>query len=565
MNSIPLVSDLQSGRLAVLTGDPRAAVAPLTRAIAHAPADPEPLYWLASARLATGHSKAEAALGDARALHALLLAREVGVDVNRCQADPAYANEVANQLYGHGLVATSSVIREMALQKGRTAVENLGNYALALQHQGRIEEALRAFRAVGDAQPTAFTRQFMIFPQMFTEDAEARHFAAAREWVETFAPRIDAAPHANPGRSGRKLRIGYVAPRFAGSQLYQFIAPVLENHDPETVEVVLYPTSAETETDWPSWLDVHPLEGLDDAEAAALIRRDGIDVLADCWGHTADSRILVFAHRPAPVQAAWINFVQSTGLEQIDYVLHADAEDPPPTDGLYTERIWRIGPVFNAFRPVKGRLDPAPTPALAAGQVTFGSFNHPAKLSDSTLDAWSAALCEASDARLLLKYRYFADPVLQRVTQARFAARGVEPERIVFAGHSTGEDYFRSFREVDLMLDAWPAPGSTTTLEALSHGVPVLTKASATVGGQYVRSILESSGLHDLVCDSPEAFVARAVELASDVAGLDALRRRVRPGFDRGGCCDEAGFTRRVEAAFGEMFDLWRAGPRDGN
>jgi predicted O-linked N-acetylglucosamine transferase (SPINDLY family) len=264
------------------------------------------------------------------------------------------------------------------------------------------------------------------------------------------------------------------------------------------------------------------------------------------------------------VQVGWINFIQSTGLEQMDYVLNADGDVPAGLAQAYTERLWPIGPVFNAFRPAAGRLPPVRTPALHAGQVTFGSFNHPAKLSDMALDAWGAALRGVPSSRLLLKYGYFADPVLQRVTQARFAARGVAPERIVFSGHSAGEAYFQAFRDVDLMLDAWPAPGATTTLDALSNGTPALVMAAPSAAGLYVSAMLNACGLPELICATPEAFVARAVELASDPARLDAIRGRVRPGFDEGPICDEAGFTRRVEAAFGEMFDLWRAGSARG-
>jgi predicted O-linked N-acetylglucosamine transferase (SPINDLY family) len=82
--------------------------------------------------------------------------------------------------------------------------------------------------------------------------------------------------------------------------------------------------------------------------------------------------------------------------------------------------------------------------------------------------------------------------------------------------------------------------------------------------GLYADAMLRASGLDDLVCATPEAFVARAVALASDPARLDALRARVRPGFDEGAICDEAGFTRRVEGAFADMFDLWRAGSARG-
>jgi protein O-GlcNAc transferase len=107
------------------------------------------------------------------------------------------------------------------------------------------------------------------------------------------------------------------------------------------------------------------------------------------------------------------------------------------------------------------------------------------------------------------------------------------------------------------MLDAWPAPGSTTTLDALSNGVPVLTKLTPGGCGHYVRTIVEACGLPELIAASAEDFVARATDLASDYRRLDALRSRVRPGFDCGACSDEAGFTRRAETAFGEMFDLW--------
>jgi protein O-GlcNAc transferase len=552
-------SSLAAGRDALLSGDATTAVALLERAAAAAPADVEARYWLASARLTAGDPQAGKAMEDARALHALIQAKSMGADLPRLQREPAYAAAIADQLYARKLVAMSGVVRRLAIDAGATDAPGLLSYALALQHQGRPDEACEIFQLAADRYPTPPVGQFLIYPQLLCTDGDGRHAAAARAWARRHAPPLATLPPpANPPRPGRKLRIGYVAPWFATCQLKQFVAPLLEHHDPDAVAVTLYPNETASEAGcWPDWIDIHPLGGLSDADAAAVIRRDGIDVLADCWGHSAGSRLPVFALRPAPVQVAWINFIQTSGLPQMDYVLHADAETPPGMTELYTEQIWRIGPVFNAFRAAAGRLAPVSTPALARGQVTFGSFNHPAKLSGSALDAWSAVLRGAPTSRLLLKYSYFVDPVLQRVTQARFAARGVAPERIVFAGHSTGEAYFSAFREVDLMLDAWPAPGSTTTLDALSNGVPVLTMAEPSLPGMYARSILEASGMAELVTTSAEQFVDHALWLAADPGRLDEVRSRVRPGFDAGLCCDEAGFTARVEAAFAQMFDAW--------
>jgi len=556
-------SGLASGREALLAGDGAAAVAIFERLAMATVSDAEARYWLASALLAIRDTQGAAiAMDDARILHTLALARVMGADIDRCRADASYAADIATRLYQQNHVAMSGVVRALALSSGGIEASGLLSYGLTLQHQGRTEEASEVFRAAVETFPSSQLHQFLLYPLLLSDDGDARYAAEAREWARLYALALPAEPHPNPCRDGRKLRVAYLAPSFAGTQVRQFIAPLLEHHNRAQVAVTLYPAIAGTEKDWPSWIDVHPIGHLSDADVADLIRRDRIDVLADCWGHSAGSRLLVFARRPAPVQVGWINFIQTTGLGQIDYIMHADAPNFLPTDGLFTERIWRIGPVFNAFRPPDGRLAPTQTPALRTGQITFGSFNHPVKLSDRTFDAWAAILRQAPSSRLLLKYRYFDDPVLQRVTQARLAARGVAPERLIFAGHSHGADYFRAFGDVDLMLDAWPAPGSTTTLDALSNGVPVLGLGGPTLAGHYTSSILVASGLPELAATDPSDFVERALDLTADPMRLDALRARVRPNFEKGPVCDGAAYTARVEVAFGEMFDLWRRNQR---
>lgn len=553
-------AELQVGRDAQLAGDPWTAVEIFEDLAARAPANHEVRYWLASAKLTAGDPNGAArAMEDARILHALPLVGTLGGDPARCRTDGLHAAKMASQLYDRHLVAISGVVRALALTAGAMEVEGLLDYALALQHQGRTDEAAEVFRMAGEKLPAPPISQFLMFASLFCEDGEARFTAEARIWAERFASPRPVAPFRNRPAAGRRLRIGYVAPTFAKSQLRQYMTPLLESHDPEAVEVFLYPANAATDANWPSWIKVQAIGDMHDTKVEELIRRDGIDVLADCWGHTVGSRLSVFARRPAPVQVSWINSAHTTGLNQIDYMLHADSEHVHP-EGRFSEEIWRIGPVFTAFRPAEGRLPPVDTPALASAPLTFGSFNQPAKLNDWVVDAWAGVLRAAPESRLFLKYAYYQDPVLQRVTQARFAARGVAPERLVFESHTTGEDYFKAFRRVDLMLDAWPFAGSTTTLDALSNGVPVLTMADpGSHGGDYARSILMGCDLPELVTDSPEAFVERALELTDDLDQLNALRARVRPSFEAGRFRDEVGFTRRVERAFGEMFGRWEA------
>jgi predicted O-linked N-acetylglucosamine transferase (SPINDLY family) len=544
---------------ALLAGDFASAAAGFRERIATLPAETAPRYGLASALAASGDGAAAAAtLEEARMLHALLLAGSMGADVPRLSPDGDYAAGIATQLYTAFYPAAASVVFGRAIAAGHLSQAGLLTYGLSLQHQGRAEEAIRAFRAALEVYPGAAIHQFMLYPHFMVADGPARYAAEARAWAERWTPEAENPVFENPPSAGRRLRIGYVSPAFGALQVRQFITPILETHDPQDVAIFLYCATAEAETAWPEHIVVRPIGQLTDAAAAALIRDDGIDVLVDCWGHSAGSRLGVFARRAAPVQAGWINFIQTTGLARMDYVLHSDSMAAPSTAALFTETVLSMGDILAPYRPHPNRPAATPTPALATGQISFGSFNHPAKLSDATVRAWSRILAGRPGARLVLKYRYFIDPVLQAATRARFAAERVDPDRIEFRGQSEGADYLASFAEIDLALDPSPCPGGTTTCDALANGVPVLTLAGPDFYSRIGVQALATSGLPELVADSWDDYVARALALTDDVAALDRLRSRVRPGFEAGAMCDEAGFVRRLEATFRGIFESLR-------
>ena len=495
------------------------------------------------------------ALEEARLLQGLLLAKGSGADLPRLDRDGDYAAAVATQFYAAHHVAVASVIYGRAILAGHKSQAGLLGYGLSLQHQGRAEEAIGVFRATAGMYPSAAVDQFGLFPHFMVYNGPTRYAAAARAWAERWAPEAEAPVFANPPADGRRLRVGYVSPAFGALQVRQFITPILEAHDPAAVAVFLYPATDEHEKNWPAHIAIRPIGHLDDAAAAALIRDDAIDVLIDCWGHSAGSRLGVFTRRAAPVQAAWINFVQTTGLKRMDYVLHADSMDAPGTATLFTETVVSMGEIIIPYRPHPNRPPVAPTPALQQGHVTFGSFNHPAKLSDATVNAWARVLKGAPDSRLLLKYRYFVDPVLQSVTRARFAAERVDPGRIDFQGKSEGAEYLASYDQIDLFLDPSPCPGGTTTCDALAAGVPVLTLNGPDFYSRIGILCVLAAGLPECVAESWDDYVARAIRLTDDVAALDALRtpRAPRPGSRT--ALRRTGFVRRLEASLRDLFE----------
>jgi predicted O-linked N-acetylglucosamine transferase (SPINDLY family) len=265
------------------------------------------------------------------------------------------------------------------------------------------------------------------------------------------------------------------------------------------------------------------------------------------------------ARKPAPVQVSWLNWIPTTGLRAIDYTIHADDMQASEDErALFAETIWTLGPVLGPFRP-DPHVKATPSPAAQRGYVTFGSFNHPAKINDGVIAAWARILRALPTARLHMKYCSYADPILQMETMARFMAHGVSPQALEFSGHETGEAYEAAFGHIDLHLDSNPCPGGTTTMEAISRGVPVLTLRGETFYARLGTQTAVAMGMPELIAESWDDYVAKAIAFASDIPALAELRARTRPALDASIYRDEAAVTRMFETAYRGMFEAWLA------
>ena len=86
------------------------------------------------------------------------------------------------------------------------------------------------------------------------------------------------------------------------------------------------------------------------------IRQDGIDILVDLTMHMARNRLLVFARKPAPVQACWLAYPGTTGLSTIDYRLTDPYLDPPGLhDHCYSEESIRLAGLLLVLRSARQR------------------------------------------------------------------------------------------------------------------------------------------------------------------------------------------------------------------
>ncbi len=350
---------------------------------------------------------------------------------------------------------------------------------------------------------------------------------------------------------------------FRGHPVGYFAEALLRECDRSRVELFAYPTNylADKFTDVlrPHFSAWKPLAGRSDEAAAKLIHADGVHVLLDLSGHTAHNRLPIFGRRPAPIQASWLGYFASTGVTQMDYLIGDPYVSPAGEESHFTERIWRLPETYLCFTAPDVACDVAPLPALSTGSVTFGCLNNLSKMNDRVVALWSRVLHAVPGSRLLLKTRQLDDANVRATTLRRFAAAGIEPDRLLLVGQTSRAGYFATYDRVDIALDPFPYPGITTTVEGYWMGVPAITRRGDRFISHAGESIAHNIGLSDWIAVDDDDYVAKAVAFSSNLNHLSALRVGMRRRALDAPLFDARRFSRHFEDALWGMWESWRA------
>jgi predicted O-linked N-acetylglucosamine transferase (SPINDLY family) len=443
----------------------------------------------------------------------------------------------------------------------------LSNLAVVLQTQGRHTETESCHRGALALRPDyAPAHSNLLYSLNYRDDMSAEAiFAAYRAWDERHAGALlqsDAKFDAEP-LEGRRLRVGYVSPDFRQHAAALFSEPLIAAHDRTRFEIFCYAEVAVEDAVPRRFRDMsdhwRSTVGKSDDDVVAQIRHDRIDVLIDMAGHTAGSRLLVFARRSAPVQIEYIlGHGYTSGMRAMDVFVADDTIAPPSADSLFTETILRLPRIPLAYRPPSDMPPVTPLPASKDGRITFGHFGRPERLTESTINAWSRILLAVPSARLILNSRPFFEPAFRDLFANRFAAHGIARDRLELIYTHPQPRTWDHYGQVDIGLDPFPHNAGTTTIEALWQGVPVLTLAGRPSVGRIGASILQTVGLHDWVTTDPQTYIARAVAAAEDLATLAKLRQTLRARVASSKLCDAADLAHQMEVAYVALWQAWR-------
>ncbi len=353
----------------------------------------------------------------------------------------------------------------------------------------------------------------------------------------------------------RKLRIGFVSPDLRAHSVAYFAMPFFHEFDRNLFDVIGYAhvakedvvtaTLREHATDWRS------IVNWNEKKLADEVRKDRIDILIDMAGLTANTRLLAFTARPAPIQMTYIGYPNTTGLPQIDYRLTDWITDPEGADDDYSETLIRLPECFLCYAPPTHAPDLEPGPCESRNDVTFGSFNNFAKINPEVLKLWSDVLHAVPNSRLLLKSTSSGDPTAQSVIRETLAERGIGQERVEFADYrSAPANHMAIYNDIDIALDTFPYNGTTTTCEALWMGVPVITLLGNRHASRVTASLLNSAGFTAGIASSPEEYVLTAKLMAEHRGVLKTTRRTLRETMYQSPLCDMKAHVRTLEDAF---------------
>jgi protein O-GlcNAc transferase len=387
---------------------------------------------------------------------------------------------------------------------------------------------------------------------------------AARRFVES--EQLDRRPALSAGAPYRhdRIRLGYLSADFREHATAFLMAELFERHDRARFELFALSWGRDDgsslrrrlERSFDRFLDVRQVSDLD---VAREMRALEIDVAVDLNGFFEGCRPAILARRPAPIQVNYLGYPGTLGADFIDYIVVDPFIAAADQQVFYAERLVHLPDCYQAndtHRPIAERTPTRGECGLPGQGFVFACFNNPYKITAAFFDIWMRLLQAVPGSALWL---LGDNPWQERNLRREAQARGVAPDRLVFAARAPLPEHLSRHRIADLFLDTLPCNAHTTASDALWAGLPLLTCAGRGFPARVAGSLLRAIGLPELVTTGLADYEALALDLARSPERLAAIRKRLHANRSTSPLFDAPRLCRHLEAAYLEMWRLYQA------
>ena len=460
-------------------------------------------------------------------------------------------NDEARRHYEHAI----SVVPDFA-----EGYNNLGTLSLS---EGKFKQAIENFREATRIKPQYFdARSNLIFSLAAEVKTSAKDLLIEAVGFSEMCSEepFDKYVNWNCDYEQSVLKVGFVSGDIRNHPVGYFLEGILDEISKGPVELFGYSTTfyedeltLRAKPFFKEWKVIAPFNW---RTAAEKIYQDNLHILIDLAGHTAANGLPIFSYKPAPVQCSWLGYFATTGINEMDFLLGDPYVTPEEEEHHFSEKIWRLPETYLCFTEPAYEIDVGPLPALENGYITFGCFNNLTKITDEVILNWVSILREMNTAKLFLKCKQFNSLDLRQQTIERFSIYDIQPDRLIMEGSSPRYEYLTRYNEVDMLLDPFPYPGGTTSVEALWMGVPSIVMAGDRFLSHLGESIAHNADQSTWIANDKEEYVFKAIEFSKDINSLVFLRENLRNQVMQSPLFNRAGFVKHLSDA---LRGMWRA------
>lgn len=424
------------------------------------------------------------------------------------------------------------------------------------------------FEPVGALSVSDIRQMLAPLSASMDEDDPARLLAVARNYVNHAIrdePILSAGSWPSPRDPERnKLRIGYLSSDLCNHAIGYLMTDLFGHHNRARYEISVYnigegstdPLQQKIKSQVDRWVDI---KDMPDKAAAAMMVRDGVDILLDINGHTNFQRTVLLAMRPAPIIVNWLGYPGTMGSEFHDYIIADEFIIPQSHEQYYSERVLRL-PCYQpngALHSVREPALPRTELGLPESGVVYCCFNGTVKITPVVFARWMTILKCVPGSVLWLRGSGDDAHVQLRKEAERL---GVAADRLVFLPFQSNTEYLACHRYADVFLDTFPYGAHTTGSDALRMGVPIITLAGNGFASRVCGSLSRSAGLSETVCSSPRQYVDLAVRLGNDRDALRQVKERLAAALPTCTLFDSARLTGELEMLFERIWSDYREG-----
>jgi protein O-GlcNAc transferase len=439
--------------------------------------------------------------------------------------------------------------------KSEIYTKTLNNLANSYKDIGDVAKSVELYEKALEIDPKNIVvwTNLLLAENYLSEDCSKSH----NRYREAFRTSKLFPRFGNVKDPNKKLRVGFISYDFRRHSVGYFMLPIFEFYNKDEFELIPYidaPVMDDfTKKFMESSYDFRLVSGTSADELAKIIQADHIDVMFDLSGSTGYNRADLFRNKVAPVVISYLGYCNTSAFHTVDYkILDRITAPEGISDELHEEKILRMSKTYIVYPKIPDIVRELEPPVVKNGFITFLVTNYPAKFTEEIYVAWSEILKRVPNSRIFFKYSNFTDIELQDKVRDKLVNLGIDSSRIDIKGFT--ETHMDEYNKGDICLDTFPYCGTTTTMDALTMGVPTITimgKVHHSRIGGLLNSLIE---MPNLIAHDIHDYVEKAVDCANNVEFLKDFRVNCETWLDKSPIRDYQGFT---DEFFANVRGVW--------